>query len=265
MNVSRLAVTALLFSLFSQSSIAQLKHYLKPKADHVGIFFDVGQNFGSSVASKDRTSVGVAPVLRLGTFYNKHLSASNYVGAALSFNLNSYAFKYKKTFETSSDTTFPKGAAAENRALFLPVIEPALYYGFYLPLSENNHLDIRIGLSAPVTLRRIDSVFVNDSVAVTLKPSERVVYGTSEHLQVNTQRNFITLNGTIYIGFKKIGFNDLSDRLSLGVVASFVIWNKYAPFIDLKYHNYTYNYVMYQNQHKLVNNMIGLRVSYEFF
>src|SRR5690606_15581055 len=121
MQIIKPALLACL-SLTAFVSHAQLYNYdYGGQKDHVGIVADINQNLGYSLIEPNGTKPAFAPFARAGVYLRHNWSPRLYFRGALMVGNGNFSYTYNKTFQPTSDTTFPIGLAGKE-SISIPVI-----------------------------------------------------------------------------------------------------------------------------------------------
>lgn len=258
----------LLSALFTSSDRihAQVYDYnYGGKTDHVGISFDLNQNFGSSVTDNDGTRSTFAPFARAGVYLKHQFSPKWYFRAAMQIGNGNFSYRYPQTFLPTSDTTFPRTEMGKRNISFL-VLEPEIAIGRLFRFKRKHQLDLRLSVSAPVFLSSYNNYSDTTKGMVTLKTGYRVTYGTMDRFQTNNSgKQWGAVNGNIYIGYKRIHHNDVSDRLGAGLVMGYSLVNEFSGLATYSGFDITHKYQMWTYEHKLNYCYFGIRIEYDLF
>lgn len=259
--------TTLFSSLLMAATTTQAQVYdydYGKGTDHVGIVADINQNLGYNMIESAGTKSAFAPFARIGGYIKHQFSPRFYLRGALMVGNGNYSYNYTKTFEPTSDTTYPIGIMGKH-AISLPVIEPELGFGYLFRIKKQHQLDVRLSASAVVYLSQYNNYSDTTFTDVNLN-GERVRYGTSARFRSNREDNqWGVINGNLYLGYKKVHHNDVSDRLGIGLIFGVTVLPDNAAQAEFYSHNMTYNYTFNPKVHKLGYCSIGIRIEYDIF
>ncbi|RQO30868.1 hypothetical protein DBR32_09125 [Taibaiella sp. KBW10] len=233
---------------------------------HLGFYADLNQNMGSNLVSKNGNASTFAPFLRIGVEYRYHLTRKLYFRTALSVGTGNFSYKYIKEFAPTSDTTFPKGVMGR-RGISVPVFEPHFEIGRYFDIAQKHRIDVRVGVSLPLYLAKITSQSDTTYSTTVLSTKDRVRYGTTESLNMNDEnKHYGNGNANLYIGYKRLNYNELTDKISVGLTFGYSFFNSNAALSVSNAYNVTYKYQMGKDVvQKLSYASIGIRFAYEIF
>lgn len=233
---------------------------------HLGFYADLNQNMGSNLVDKNGNKSAFAPFIRLGVQYHYHLTRSFYFRTALSIGTGNFSYKYLKEYAPTSDTTYPIGVMGR-RGVSVPVFEPHFEMGKFFDIARKHRIDVRVGVSLPLYLAKANSVSDTTFSTTVLSTKDRVRYGTIESLQINDgNKHYGNGNANLYIGYKRINYNELTDKVSIGLTFGYSFFNSNAALSVSKSYNVTYKYQMGNDVvQKLSYASIGVRVAYEIF
>lgn len=235
------------------------------KTDHVGISLDINQNFGSSVIDNDGTESTFAPFARAGVYLRHQFGPKWYFRGAMQIGNGNFSYRYPKTFQPTSDTTFPRTDMGKRSISFL-VLEPEIAIGHLFRFKRKHQIDLRLSVSAPIFLSSYNNYSDTTSGIVTLKSGYRVAYGTMDRFQTNNgSKQWGAVNGNIYIGYKRIHHNDVSDRLGVGLVMGYSFINEFSGLATYSGFDMSHKYQMWEHEHKLNYCYFGLRIEYDLF
>lgn len=256
----------LLIAGFALNAKAQLYNYdYGGKTDHVGLQFDINQNMGSSVIDNDGTKSTFAPFARAGVYIKRQFSSSWYFRGAMMFGNGNFSYKYPKTFQPTSDTTWPKANMGPRSISFL-VLEPEIALGHLFKIKRKHQIDVRASVSVPVFLSSYNNYSDTTYGDVMLKGAQRVRFATTDRFQIkNTGDQWGVVNANLYIGYKKIHYNDVSDRLGVGLVFGCSVVTNASGLATYSGYDITYKYQMWEKTHKLNYCYFGVRLEYDIF
>lgn len=262
----KILVSVALFVASGAVSNAQIYDYLyKGRTTHVGLQMDLNNNFGKGNMDKDGTKPAFAPFLRAGGYLRHNLNNNLYFNFGLTFGNGNFSYKYVQTFEPTSDTTFPKGIL-EKRSISMKMMEPGIAVGYLLQFSEKHQIDLRFGASIPVYLRRYNNLYPRTISKVTLMGNNKMEYATSDGFQTRVTGNqWGVVNTNFYLGYKRIHYNDLNDRLGIGLLIGYTVYDKGSGVADYNAYNTTYSYPLWERSHKLTYLSFGVRLEYDLF
>lgn len=246
---------------------AQVYDYdYKGKTDHVGVQADFNQNMGSSMIANDGTRSTFAPFARLGIYMKRQISKTLYLRAAVMYGNGNFSYKYPQSFNATSDTSYPIGIF-EKRGVSIPVIEPEIAIGYFFRFNQKHQVDLRLGVSAPLYLSRYNNFYDTTYTNVNLNRGTHMVrFATTDQFQTNYRGDqWGMINTNVFIGYKRIHYNDFSDRIGIGLTFGFTVLPKYAGQATYKGYNVTYDYAMWEKTHKLTYLSAGIRIEYDIF
>ncbi|MBL7705682.1 MAG: hypothetical protein JNM21_09065 [Taibaiella sp.] len=265
--LKQLGGAILIVAATAASGNAQVYDYnYEGKTDHAGLQFDFNQNMGSSLVDKDGTKSTFAPFARLGLYLKRQISKSFYLRAAVMYGNGNFSYKYPQGFNATSDTSYPIGNLGR-RGISIPVIEPEIAIGYFFRFNQKHQVDLRLGVSAPLYVSRYNNFYDTTYTNVALnKGTHTVRFSTTDQFQTNYKGDqWGMVNTNLFIGYKRIHYNDFSDRLGIGLTFGFTVYNKNAGIATYRGDNVTYNYNMWERQHKLTYLSAGIRLEYDIF
>ena len=265
--LKQLGGTILLVIATAASGNAQIYDYdYEGKTDHAGFQLDLNQNMSSSLIDKDGTKSTFAPFARLGVYLRRNISPNFYLRAALMYGNGNFSYRYTQGFNATSDTSYPIGILGK-RNISVPVIEPEIAIGYFFRFNKKHQIDLRLGISAPLYVSRYNNFYDTTYTNVNLnKGTHMVRFSTTDQFQTNYKGDqWGMVNTNLFIGYKRIHYNDFSDRLGIGLTFGFTVYNKNAGVATYRGYNVTYNYAMWETQHKLTYLSAGIRLEYDIF
>ena len=265
--LKQLGAAILIVAATTDTGNAQVYDYnYEGKTDHIGIQFDINQNMGHSMMENDGTKSTFAPFARIGVYAKRKISNTFYLRAAVLFGNGNFSYKYPQNFNATSDTSYPMGILGKT-GISVPVIEPEIAMGYFFRFNRKHQVDLRLGISAPLYISRYNNFSDTTYANVNLNKSTQMVrFATTNQFQTNYRNNqWGMINTNLYIGYKRIHYNDFSDRLGIGLIFGFTVYNKDAGEATYRGYNITYNYQMWERTHKMAYLSAGIRLEYDIF
>lgn len=235
----------------------------KPIRQYVSVFFDLNQNMTAVGGPAANKSV-YAPFGRVGVQYRYQFTPRFFAGGGVMSGNGNFRYRYYKTFAPTSDTTYAKGEYGRGGRSVM-VFEPYFEIGRIFPLSGKHRLDVSAGISFPLYHPSIFEVSDTTYSSTVLSTRERMRYGTVEEIQMNDNgMHYGVGNVNLYIGYKRINYNALTEKLGIGLIFSYSFFTSNAALSKTRSYNVSYNYQMGEDViQKFTYASFGVRFTYD--
>lgn len=235
----------------------------KPLRQYVSVFFDVNQNM-TAVGGPAANKSTYAPFGRIGFQYRYQFTPRFFVGGGVMFGNGNFRYRYYKTFAPTSDTTYAKGEYGRG-GRSVAVFEPYLEIGRIFTLSDKHRLDVSASISFPLYYSNIFEISDTTYSTTVLSTKERMRYGTVEQTQMNDNSlHYGVGNVNLYLGYKRINYNALTQKLGIGLIFSYSFFTPNAALSKTRSYNVSYNYQMGEDViQKFTYASFGVRFTYD--
>jgi hypothetical protein len=235
----------------------------RPDRQYVSVFADLNQNMtamGGPGTNKSR----VAPFVRLGFQYRYQFTPGFFLAGGVAIGNGNFAYRYRKTYAPTSDTTYAKGELGSG-GLSVLVFEPHIEVGKVMTYGGKHQITISAGVSLPMYLPRISSMSDTTYSTTVLSTKERVRFGTTETISINNDgKHFGVGNANLYLGYKRLNYNALTNKLGLGLIFSYSFYTSNAGLAVSRSYNVSYKYEMGNAAvQKLTYASFGIRLTYD--
>ncbi|HRP88715.1 MAG TPA: hypothetical protein PKX92_01615 [Edaphocola sp.] len=253
----------ILFLLLSKFGFSQVYNYkYNGREDHAGIQIDFNQN---NNIQKGRTSTAFAPYSRIGAYLKFNFSPTFYFKGTLMLGNGNFSYRYPKTAKPISDTFWPNFEAGKH-SVHSGFFEPEIALGHLFKVNGKHQIDIRLGTSLSFYTSKKEKQTEPILSSTILKSKESITVSTVAKYQTNrNESQWGVGNASLFIGYKRIHFNDFSDHFGIGVTYTHSFFTKNAGSANFSAYNQTYNYEMWKNTHLLSFSAIGIRLEYDLF
>lgn len=235
----------------------------RPDRQYVSVFADLNQNL-TAVGGPSTNKSRFAPFFRVGFQYRYQFTPGFFIGGGVALGNGNFAYRYRKTYAPTSDTTYAKGEPGSGGISVL-VFEPHLEIGKIMTFAGKHQVTISVGASMPMYLPGINSASDTTYSTTVLSTKERVRFGTTENILINDNgKHFGVANANLYLGYKRINYNELTNRLGLGLIFGYSFYTSNAGLAVSRSYNVTYKYQMGNDiVQKLTYASFGIRFTYD--
>ncbi len=258
-------------SVQAQISLTNNRYEFKKNADHLGVFTNLGFNVGSDDISTEygygsaKSAVGV--MFLIGGQYQYHFTKTFFIRGELAIGINAHRYKYSDVLKVRSDSTWPEFEKPNNRRSISPLVfKPKIEFGKQFFINNAAILEISVGGSFEKYINKnVDYELDANTSTTTLSNRDRVAIEVS-HSKYFGLTKWGVFNAEAYIGFRRLGFNELTERLAIGLTFTMSVdGTTTLGYSDILYYNSTYNYAYGKQTVKMRNSIVGLKLTYDLF
>lgn len=258
----------------NNSANAQLfksnENYLfKSGADHLGIFGSLGVNLPGNKVTNDYGSGslkgGTGIVLLLGPQYQYHFSRTFFIRGAIQLGIISHAFKFKETLKSRSDSLWIEYDDKYTRKSIAPIVlSPKIEFGKQF-IGNKLLFEVAVGGSFEKYLNRNIDHELEKVVTKTTLSNRDVVDVEVANKKYFGLGQWGGFNAELYLGFRRMDFNDFMRRLSFGLNFIYSTDKYTVGYAEVLTYNLKYQYPISRQNFYMLNMAVTFKIAYDIF
>lgn len=256
--------------VFSQLIQSNQKYEFARGADHFGLFASLGLNLAGNNVRTDYGNANLkaanALVFLIGPQYQYHFTKTFFIRGSIPIGINGHGYKFKRALKGASDSVWVEFEDKYTRKSISPIVfGPKIELGNQFFIAGKHLVEIAVGGSFEKYLtknihqeleKHESKTILSNRDVVTVEVADRKYWGVDK---------WGCFNGELYIGYRKIGYNDFTNRISWGLNFTYTVDNKSVGYAEVLSYNTKYQYAMGRQVYIMNNMSVSFKLAYDLF